>query len=77
MLVPVATIRPSALFEAYNICGPGGWKGDLMVGVPDGEAGRILRHSGAMRNIEPEMTAAFCGAAFKNHQRSRPDSFSG
>jgi hypothetical protein len=30
MLVPVATARPSALFEAYNICGRHGWKGDLV-----------------------------------------------
>jgi hypothetical protein len=31
MLVPVATVRPSALFEAYNISGRPACKGDLMV----------------------------------------------
>jgi hypothetical protein len=30
MLVALATARPFALFEAYNICGRGGWEGDLM-----------------------------------------------
>jgi hypothetical protein len=30
MLARVAMARPSALFEAYNICGRRGWEGDLM-----------------------------------------------
>jgi hypothetical protein len=30
MLAALATARPFALFEAYNICGGDGWEGDLM-----------------------------------------------
>jgi hypothetical protein len=53
MLLAVATARPFALFEAYNICGPGGWEGDLMVVRALLEGNALSRHSGAMRSIKP------------------------
>jgi quercetin dioxygenase-like cupin family protein len=46
MLVPVATARPPALFEAYNICGRRGWEGDLMaIGARSGGDAIIPRRS--------------------------------
>jgi hypothetical protein len=61
MLVALATARPFALFEAYNICAALYWKGDLLAFACLVWRQAVFSRRNNQKNFWPPSTDSFSG----------------